>query len=211
MPPLRLYSEFRFKSFSYCIHLFFSPKVATLPSKAGPGYARTRTSMAIWWCHSCNAQRVMAWPPKACRPSQVINDGLSTIHGMMPNFVETPDWSSLPRPTDDGAASHLLGQRMALVALPATEGRTVNLAALPGRVVVYAYPRTGLPEVPNPDGWDAIPGARGCTPPKLRVQGPLQRAASAGRVGRVRLVHLGYRLPTGSGDPPAPPFCLALG
>jgi peroxiredoxin len=83
---------------------------------------------------------------------------------MMPNFVETPDWSSLPRPTDDGAASHLLGQRMASVALPATDGRAVNPAALPGRVVIYAYPRTGLPEVPNPEGWDAIPGARGCTP-----------------------------------------------
>ena len=37
-------------------------------------------------------------------------------------------------------------------------------AALPGRAVVYAYPRTGTPDAPNPDGWDAIPGARGCTP-----------------------------------------------
>jgi len=82
----------------------------------------------------------------------------------MANFVETPDWSSLPRPTDDGAARHLLGQRMAAVALPATDGRTIDLAALPGRVVIYAYPRTGLPEGPNPEGWDAIPGARGCTP-----------------------------------------------
>ncbi|MBV8899658.1 MAG: peroxiredoxin [Verrucomicrobia bacterium] len=82
----------------------------------------------------------------------------------MANFVETPDWSSLPRPTDDGAARHLLGQRMAAVALPATDGRTIDLAVLPGRVVIYAYPRTGLPEGPNPEGWDAIPGARGCTP-----------------------------------------------
>jgi peroxiredoxin len=38
------------------------------------------------------------------------------------------------------------------------------LAALPGRAVIYAYPRTGLPEVPNPEGWDLILGARGCTP-----------------------------------------------
>ena len=38
------------------------------------------------------------------------------------------------------------------------------MAALPGRAVIYAYPRTGLPEVPNPEGWDLILGARGCTP-----------------------------------------------
>jgi peroxiredoxin len=29
---------------------------------------------------------------------------------------------------------------------------------------VYAYPRTGRPGVDNPEGWDLIPGARGCTP-----------------------------------------------
>jgi len=26
------------------------------------------------------------------------------------------------------------------------------------------YPRTGVPGVEMPDGWDSIPGARGCTP-----------------------------------------------
>ena len=88
----------------------------------------------------------------------------SAIHEAMPNFVEKPDWASLPRPTDDGATRHLLGLRMASIALPATDGQTINLAAVAGRVVIYAYPRTGLPEVPNPEGWDSIPGARGCTP-----------------------------------------------
>ena len=63
-----------------------------------------------------------------------------------------------------GRPRHLLGQCMASVALPATDGRTVNLATLSGRVVIYAHPRTGVPEVPNPEGWDSIPGARGCTP-----------------------------------------------
>jgi peroxiredoxin len=48
--------------------------------------------------------------------------------------------------------------------LPATDGTTVDLSSLPGRVVVYAYPRTGIPGVENPPGWDLIPGARGCTP-----------------------------------------------
>jgi peroxiredoxin len=30
--------------------------------------------------------------------------------------------------------------------------------------VVYVYPRTGRPGQATPTGWDAIPGARGCTP-----------------------------------------------
>ena len=50
------------------------------------------------------------------------------------------------------------------VSLAATDGSTVDPSAQPGRIVVYAYPRTGVPDVANPDGWDAIPGARGCTP-----------------------------------------------
>ena len=82
----------------------------------------------------------------------------------MSNFVETPDWSKIPAPTDDGAANHLRGARIPSVPLLATDGRTVDLAAEPGRIVVYAYPRTGVPNKPNPDGWDAIPGARGCSP-----------------------------------------------
>jgi peroxiredoxin len=53
---------------------------------------------------------------------------------------------------------------MASVRLPATSGEAVDLSALRGRTIVYAYPRTGRPGVENPDGWDMIPGARGCTP-----------------------------------------------
>jgi peroxiredoxin len=30
--------------------------------------------------------------------------------------------------------------------------------------VIYCYPMTGVPGKALPDGWDAIPGARGCTP-----------------------------------------------
>jgi peroxiredoxin len=74
------------------------------------------------------------------------------------------DWSKLPVPEDDGAARHLPGARVADVALPSTGGGEVNLATLPGRVVVFAYPMTGTPGVALPDGWDEIPGARGCTP-----------------------------------------------
>jgi peroxiredoxin len=79
------------------------------------------------------------------------------------DFYRLP--ADLPVPVDDGACAHLPG--MALpgpLPLPATTGGTVELAALPGRTVVYCYPRTGRPGVPTPDSWNAIPGARGCTP-----------------------------------------------
>jgi peroxiredoxin len=78
------------------------------------------------------------------------------------NPLVLPD--NLPAPQDDGAARHLLGSRLPDLALAATDGSLVNLSKLAGRTVVYVYPRTGRPGVPSPDGWDAIPGARGCTP-----------------------------------------------
>jgi peroxiredoxin len=82
----------------------------------------------------------------------------------MPSSVDAPDWSMIPSPADDGAARHLQGMRAASVPLRSTDGHIVDLSAAPGLVVVYAYPRTGQPGVDNPDGWDMIPGARGCTP-----------------------------------------------
>jgi peroxiredoxin len=78
--------------------------------------------------------------------------------------IEAPDWSTVPAPADDGMARHLRGMRMASLPLPATDGTIVDLSSQPGTIVVYAYPRTGIPGVDNPDGWDLIPGARGCTP-----------------------------------------------
>jgi peroxiredoxin len=78
--------------------------------------------------------------------------------------VETPDWSKIPAPRDDGAARHLIGSAVTSVPLPATDGTTVDLSLLSGLTVVYGYPRTGKPGVENPTGWDSIPGARGCTP-----------------------------------------------
>ena len=77
-----------------------------------------------------------------------------------PNVLPT----DIPVPQDDGAARHLAGMRLPDLALPATDGTEVNLASLPGRTVVYIYPRTGVPGVDPPEGWDLIPGARGCTP-----------------------------------------------
>ncbi len=72
----------------------------------------------------------------------------------------------LPVPVDDGAADHLVGMSVPAIALPATTGGSVDLhhRGLGRRLVVFAYPRTGRPGVELPTGWDAIPGARGCTP-----------------------------------------------
>jgi len=83
----------------------------------------------------------------------------------MPSSTAFPLPPSLPVPGDDGGCRHLVGMRMPDVALPSTDGRTVNLGALPAlRTVIYCYPMTGVPGVSLPDGWDLIPGARGCTP-----------------------------------------------
>ena len=87
----------------------------------------------------------------------MVSAGNSNLHEV--------DWSKIPAPVDDGAASHLAGARLPDLALPATTGPAVSLAQLPGRTVLYAYPRTGVPgEISPVDDWDMIPGARGCTP-----------------------------------------------
>jgi peroxiredoxin len=80
------------------------------------------------------------------------------------NLLEV-DWTKIPAPTDDGAARHLTGALVPAVALAATNGSHVTLAAQRGRIVVFAYPRTGEPgKASLVDDWDMIPGARGCTP-----------------------------------------------
>jgi peroxiredoxin len=83
---------------------------------------------------------------------------MATAH----NPLELP--KDIPAPIDDGAAAHLAGRKLPDVALPTTDGASVNLSKLAGRTVVCVYPRTGIPGVAPIEGWDAIPGARGCTP-----------------------------------------------
>ena len=80
------------------------------------------------------------------------------------NLLEV-DWSKIPAPTDDGAAAHLVGMAVPSVRLVATDDTSVDLSELPGRTVLFAYPRTGEPgKISLVDDWDMIPGARGCTP-----------------------------------------------
>ena len=77
-------------------------------------------------------------------------------------FGELPENLSVPE--DDGAADHLPGARLPSMPLASTAGNLVDLSALDGRTVVYCYPMTGKPGKDLPQGWDGIPGARGCTP-----------------------------------------------
>jgi len=73
--------------------------------------------------------------------------------------------ADLPVPVDDGLCQHLPGLAVPAIKLRSTKDRWVDLAAVRApRVVVYCYPRTGVPGQPLLPGWDAIPGARGCTP-----------------------------------------------
>ena len=78
------------------------------------------------------------------------------------SLTELPD--DLPVPVDDGAADHLETMRLPAIALPATNGELIDFNQFAGLVVIYIYPMTGRPDAPLPDGWDQIPGARGCTP-----------------------------------------------
>jgi peroxiredoxin len=86
------------------------------------------------------------------------------IMGRADDLYEIP--IGIPEPTDDGACDHLCGMIVPPVWLGSTRGRMVSLfdASNHRRVVVYIYPRTGLPNTDPPVGWNSIPGARGCTP-----------------------------------------------
>jgi peroxiredoxin len=80
----------------------------------------------------------------------------------MTNMNELP--ADLPIPLDDGSTNHLKGMKLPKVSLQATNGKRIDLADIKGKLVIYCYPMTGQPNVALPDGWDQIPGARGCTP-----------------------------------------------
>lgn len=85
-----------------------------------------------------------------------------TLEETTMDYTQLP--AGLPVPEDDGAALHLPGMRLPELDLPTSDGGTVNLARLgSGRTVIYFYPLTGRPGVDLPEGWDAIPGARGCS------------------------------------------------
>jgi peroxiredoxin len=95
------------------------------------------------------------------------------------DFHLLPD--DLPVPVDDGAADHLPGAVLPSLTLPATAGEPVDLAvAARGTLVVYVYPRTGVPGQPLIAGWDRIPGARGCTPQSCAFRDSADQLAGLG-------------------------------
>lgn len=96
----------------------------------------------------------------------------------MTNLNQLPE--DLPIPVDDGCASHLVGLRLPDIALQATNGELINLSKIEGTLVVYCYPMTGRPDVPLPDGWDKIPGARGCTPQSCSFRDHYQELKALG-------------------------------
>ncbi len=96
----------------------------------------------------------------------------------MSNFTELP--ADLPVPQDDGCADHLKGMKLPKLSLQATNGKTINPADIMGRLVIYCYPMTGRPNVALPDGWDQIPGARGCTPQSCAYRDHYQELQSLG-------------------------------
>ncbi len=87
---------------------------------------------------------------------------------------------NLPVPTDDGLADHLLGIRLPSLSLLATNGTKIDLSQVQGRFVVYCYPRTGTPNTSLPEGWDQIPGARGCTPQSCAYRDHYQELKALG-------------------------------
>jgi peroxiredoxin len=89
----------------------------------------------------------------------------------------------LPVPEDDGATDHLPGTALPAIALASTVGERVRLDSLLGLSVVFAYPRTGRPGEEPPGGeagWNAIPGARGCTPEACSFRDELARFGDHG-------------------------------
>lgn len=91
--------------------------------------------------------------------------------------------ADLPVPVDDGACDHLRGSMLPSIALSATSGASVDLTK-EGRpwLVVYCYPRTGRPgEAPDTlAAWNAIPGARGCTPQSCAYRDHYNELAALG-------------------------------
>lgn len=94
--------------------------------------------------------------------SSLPSDHIRLYSHVMTNVYDLP--KDLPVPLDDGGAAHLLGLRLPNIQLQATNGSLVNLSEIKGKLVLYCYPMTGRPDIALPDGWDQIPGARGCTP-----------------------------------------------
>ena len=96
----------------------------------------------------------------------------------MTNLNKIP--TNLPVPLDDGLADHLIGMKLPSLSLTATNGTEIDLSQVEGCFVLYCYPRTGTPNTSLPEGWDQIPGARGCTPQSCAYRDHYQEIKALG-------------------------------
>ncbi|MEI7531157.1 MAG: peroxiredoxin [Betaproteobacteria bacterium] len=96
----------------------------------------------------------------------------------MTNLNQLP--TDLPIPQDDGSTNHLKGMKLPNLSLKATNGKAINFVDIKGKLVIYCYPMTGQPNVALPDGWDQIPGARGCTPQSCSFRDHYQELQALG-------------------------------
>lgn len=101
----------------------------------------------------------------------------SAGRGLLPVLVTLQDWGSTfvlgdgTRTATAGPASpeaqrvhDLVGQRVPPLSLPAADGGTADPVSDADWTVLYCYPGTYVPGgAGHPPGWDAIPGAPGCT------------------------------------------------
>ena len=96
----------------------------------------------------------------------------------MTNLNKIP--TNLPVPLDDGLADHLIGMKLPSLSLLATNGTRIDLSQVQRHFVLYCYPRTGTPNTQLPEGWDQIPGARGCTPQSCAYRDHYQEIKALG-------------------------------
>jgi peroxiredoxin len=120
----------------------------------------------------------------------VVTSGSEACMSTPDQLPDPTPLTGLLAPADDGAADHLLCRAVPMTPLPSTAGGFIRLDRVPEafqRLVVYAYPMTGLPGVAAPPGWDAIPGARGCTAEACDFR---DHAADLARLGTAAVVGL---------------------
>ena len=112
---------------------------------------------------------------------------------MRNNLTELP--KDLPRPADDGKTTHLTGHLIPNIKLASTQGNDVHLCmAFQKPTVLFIYPRAGSPLEPNknPELWDTIPGARGCTPQSCSFRDSIDKFKDLG----VQVYGLSVQSPT---------------
>ena len=87
---------------------------------------------------------------------------------MSDEFTTLPE--NLPAPENDGKANHLLGQQIHNIILPSTADSFFDFSSINNQYgILYFFPLMGIPQKVMPQGWNDIPGTRGCTPQNLSI------------------------------------------